>query len=355
MQTFEAFKAERYFDRLDGIRAVSILLVLTIHSHITQLYGLHGGTGVTVFFVISGFLITTLLMREEAANGRIRLGAFYVRRAFRLLPLYYIALGLTTIGVLLGLGENPGEFGKRMVFFLTYMNEFAPSGTFAHGWSLAIEEKYYLVWPAVAFLVPALIKRRWLIGAGLLAVTSVLGLVAPVTYVGMYAPILAGCVVAIVLDNRRGFDVAAWMARPGPAVVALAAVVASIAFAPQGLYSHTQVVVGLAVAVAFPALIMGPAWLTGWLRLPFLRRIGTRAYGIYLFHPLVGSAVDVVVPVERGLPFTILHFIMMFAATFAVAEVLHRLVESPMNALGRKLSAPKARVTSTPERAVNPS
>lgn len=348
MPTFNAFKSERYFERLDGIRAISILLVLTIHSHVTQLYGLHGGTGVTIFFVISGFLITTLLLREEEENGRIRLGAFYVRRIYRLLPLYYIALGLTTLGVLLGLAGDTGDFGARLVYLLTYMNEFAPPGTFAHGWSLAVEEKFYLIWPVLAFVLPALIKRRWILGCALLLVTSILGLVAPVTYVGMYAPILAGCIVAMVMNNPRGFRVASWMARPGPGFAAIAAVFLAIAFAPEGLYSHTQVVVGLAVALAFPVLVIGPKRMTGWLQTPLLKRIGTRAYGIYLFHPLVGSVVDAVLPREKEMPIAAIHLVLSFVLSFMVAEVLNRVVEEPMKAVGRRMSAQKPSTATAP-------
>lgn len=330
---------QRYFNRLDGMRAVSILLVLTIHSHVKELYPLHGGTGVMVFFVISGFLITTLLLREEAKHGSINLGAFYVRRAFRILPLYYVALGLTTLGVVLGLGENPGDYGRRLIYFLTYMNEFAPSGTFAHGWSLAIEEKYYLIWPALAFLIPWTVKHRGWVGGGVLAAASLLGLFLPGSYVGMYAPILAGCVLAITMNNSRGFKFASVMSKPTLGLLALGLVVLSIAFARQDLYSHVQVWVGLAVALAFPVLLIGPRWIGGWLESRWLMRVGTRAYAIYLFHPLVGSALDVVIPVDRGLVFQIVHIILVAVASFVLAELLSRFFEEPLIRIGKRISS----------------
>ena len=98
----EAVRTARYFPALDGLRAVSVVIVLLSHvrqqwnsvAHSEELFHVNGAIGVTVFFVLSGFLITLLALREEAATGALNLGAFYIRRAFRLFPVYYLVLSL---------------------------------------------------------------------------------------------------------------------------------------------------------------------------------------------------------------------------------------------------------------------
>ncbi|QSE86985.1 acyltransferase family protein [Rhodococcus koreensis] len=328
---------DRHFARIDGLRAVSVLLVLTIHSKVTLLHRyLHGWIGVTIFFVISGFLITTLLLREESRTGRINLSGFYIRRVFRILPLYYLALALTCIAVALRLADDPSPFWPRLVYFLTYTNEFAPDGTFGHTWSLGIEEKFYLIWPAVAFLIPVAVKRRGWIGATVLATTSVLGLVAPSTYVGLYAPILAGCVLALVLNNPRGFEIASQAAKPTLGIAFLALFVLAVVVNPEN--THMQVLVGLTATLAFPFLLFGPPRIMGWLAHPWLMHVGTLSYAIYLFHPLIGSAVSAVIPTERGVAYSLLHLLGMTVATIAFAEIMRRLVEAPLIARGRAIA-----------------
>lgn len=335
MPTFEQFKAERYFHRLDGLRAISIVMVLIYHGQIDQLGVLNGHTGVTIFFVISGFLITTLLLREEERNGKVALKAFYIRRVFRLLPLYYVALAVTTAAVIAGFGSDRHEYWSRMPYFLTYLNEFAAPGTFGHSWSLAIEEKFYFVWPALAFALPLGIKYRKWLGAALLGFTACLGLLAPGWYFGVYAPILAGCVLAIVTNHPRGFEFASRLAWTPVGITLTAALVAAILLAP---YGHTQVVVGLVCAAAFPFFLFGNQRLVGWLAQPWLRYIGERAYAIYLFHPLVGRVLEVVIPVDRGVLFGAVHLVLMLAFSTLVAEILRRLVENPMREIGRRLA-----------------
>lgn len=333
--TFERFKAERYFSRLDGLRAVSILLVLIYHGKVSELAAMNGHTGVTIFFVISGFLITTLLLREDERNGKVALKAFYIRRVFRLLPLYYVALAATTAAVVAGFGTDTHEYWGRLPYFLTYMNEFAAPGTFGHSWSLAIEEKFYFVWPALAFAWPLAARHRSWLGVALLAATSLLGLLTPGWYFGVYAPILAGCVLAIVANKPQGFAVVSKLAGTVPGLVLTALLVVAIALAPGG---HTQVIVGLASALAFPFLLFGNDRLVGWLGHHWLTYIGERAYAIYLFHPLVGSAVEVALPAGGGIAFDVLHLVLMFAVSTVVAEILRRTVEDPLRKVGHRLS-----------------
>jgi peptidoglycan/LPS O-acetylase OafA/YrhL len=336
----------KYFPRLDGLRALSILLVLTWHSHVSALKLLHGQAGVTVFFVISGFIITTLLLREESNNGRASLRSFYVRRVFRIFPLYYLALLIFSLATFAGFADDAGDYGLRLVHFLTYTNEFATDGTFGHSWSLAIEEKFYFVWPLLAFATPALARFRAWIGVALLAATFAIGLFLPDGYLGIYSPIIAGCVLAILAHRARSYAaMSRTLARPAIALPLFALAVAAILTSP---YGHVQVVAGAAVAVAFPALLFGNQWMGKWLEFKPLTYIGRRAYAIYLFHPLVGSALDVALPNSTQVGLQVAHLVLMLVLSVVLAEVLYRVLEKRMIQLGQRLAGRSKSVEGVP-------
>ena len=137
-QSFDAFRAQSYFDALDGLRAISILLVLFHHvprypvQHFLHTLQENGRYGVAFFFVISGFLICTLFLREEQKTGRIDLWKFYGRRALRLLPLYYVALCLQAV-LVFGLRqytpENQALFVEKLPAYLFYYSNWLATAT----------------------------------------------------------------------------------------------------------------------------------------------------------------------------------------------------------------------------------
>jgi peptidoglycan/LPS O-acetylase OafA/YrhL len=142
---------------LDGLRAVSILIVFVSHAGFP---GVPGGLGVSIFFVVSGFLITTLLRAEAESSGRISLRAFYIRRAFRILPIFYCVLLLAIIATHSGVLTGGTDFGATASQFFHYFNFFAIThngyqiapGTGVY-WSLAIEEHFYVVFPLALVLL----------------------------------------------------------------------------------------------------------------------------------------------------------------------------------------------------------
>jgi peptidoglycan/LPS O-acetylase OafA/YrhL len=150
----------RQIPSLDGLRALSVLLVIALHTlqryslthNVSLIYYIfcNGGMGVFIFFVISGYLITTLLLRERDTTGKISLKSFYIRRAFRILPpLYFYILFLTILGLM---GHLPGMNRLELVTALTFTRNYVPHvGLWAmeHFWSLCIEEQFYLLWPTL--------------------------------------------------------------------------------------------------------------------------------------------------------------------------------------------------------------
>jgi peptidoglycan/LPS O-acetylase OafA/YrhL len=168
---------------LDGLRAISILFVicchlwanLTTHNHLTApplLDGMVialGGLGVTIFFVISGFLITNLLLAELAQTGRIHLVRFYFRRTFRLLPPYYALIATVSIGYAAGF-VKAANWHNILIHALTYTTNYNALYFWylGHGWSLSVEEQFYLLWPAVLLIAGT--RRGFYLAASMLLI-----------------------------------------------------------------------------------------------------------------------------------------------------------------------------------------
>jgi peptidoglycan/LPS O-acetylase OafA/YrhL len=336
---YEEFRETKYFPELDGLRALSILLVISIHTTDPLWAPLKGNVGVTIFFVISGFIITTLLLREEDRRGQVRIGAFYARRAFRILPVYYLVLlaYIVLIGVL---KVQPGaaDLWQALPYFATYQNDFAHSDSgFSVTWSLAIEEKFYLFWPLL--FLPAVPRVwRWRVAA-LLAVAVAPFALAPGdwTYPAIYAPIIDGCLVALLMHNPRGYSAV----RPltGGYITVLLLVTAA---AQEVLFENDEnvhVVFALLVALAVPTCLTGPEWLRRLLRSRLMVYIGTRSYILYLIHRLGKGAIDRLIAPGGTIPDQILRFLLITSVGLVGAEVLRRLVEQPMIQLGRRLTS----------------
>ena len=154
----EEYLAQRYMPVLDVVRAVAVLSVVGFHLGEGSLDFLQGG--VNVFFVLSGYLITTLALREESRRGSLDVRAFIVRRIFRILPLFYLVLGIYVVLVLgLHADDRVGDFGDALPWLFAYLQEWPVVHAGDEGlplgvaWSLGIEEKFYVVWPFLAFVL----------------------------------------------------------------------------------------------------------------------------------------------------------------------------------------------------------
>lgn len=211
-------KSARKIPSLDGLRGVSILLVILGHargttgfpSWVPSFMTEHAALGVQIFFVISGYLITTLILDEERKTGSISLKMFYARRTIRIFPPFYLFLLVLTIGVWTGMLRLPKY---NLLFAVTYLMNWVPVGIGAwvtgHLWSLSAEEQFYLVWPAAIKFAG---KGRALAIAAIVAVGSPLVALAlyqvsqdlGIRFLGVVSDSIAcGCVLAGIMPWLR--------------------------------------------------------------------------------------------------------------------------------------------------------
>ncbi|HWO61728.1 MAG TPA: acyltransferase [Umezawaea sp.] len=343
--THSDYLALRRFPALDGLRAIAAVLVVLFHFDGPDV--LQGWIGVHLFFVLSGFLITTLLLREQDRAGKVALVDFYLRRAFRILPLYFLLLGAILVGCLLTGTTTASGLRDALPLQLTFFNEFTRNNPYGHSWTLGTEQKFYLLWPLLAFTGSASTIRRFGVAAsGLLLALALfpltLGQATPNWTLG-YFSILVGCSVALVLHHPRGYALVRPLTGPvASTCVALAFVVAHLSvravspvlgdwFGVPGSIAVTPVY-AVACAVLLPSVIAG--WpVRQALSTRVLRFVGERSYSLYLVQGIAGSAVALVGSFGGARPVVVL------AVALAFAHVLHRLVELPMIAVGRRVVA----------------
>ncbi|GGN09340.1 hypothetical protein GCM10009721_41530 [Terrabacter tumescens] len=330
-------EAVPHWPGLDGLRGIAVLSVVLFHT--ATGWGANGFVGVDVFFALSGFLITSLLLREHRLTGGITLSAFYLRRALRLVPaLVTVVLAVVGLSVVTGRvgAVVPGAAASLLYLSNWWIYSGHPAPLLEHTWTLSIEEHFYLVWPV---LVAAwLSRRRSRRMASVVAAALALGILLtpwPGDLDGVRAsylraaPIVLGCVLAVALDNDR---VRAAVARPIRVAGPVALVVLTVlAFAPLKLdsawLSGVKSVPGLLSALVVCALVCAPRSLASTcLSWKPLRWTGRRAYGIYLIHfPVISLMMH---QVDLGLPVG-MKGLVGAALSIALAAVSYTYIERP--------------------------
>ncbi|HEY3712770.1 MAG TPA: acyltransferase [Amycolatopsis sp.] len=342
----DEYRASSWFPGLAGVRALAALAVVFFHYGGPVTERLQGWISVQLFFVLSGFLITTLSLREEDRTGRISLPDFYIRRVFRIMPVYFLLLGLTTLGVALAGVYHSSRLADAMPYYLTFLNEIVDYNTpYPTSWSLGVEEKFYLVWPALlvltAFAKSAKTVLRLMIGVG--AVLGVLLFTLPMapsahwaSLTAHYCSLVVGCLLGLALHHPRGFAVFRPLTSPAAAVlVALGFCVLQLSIEPLrdvlgGQWQFVIPIYGAGSALLLVAVVSaGPVrWLLSSRPLTF---VGDRSYALYLTQTAAAGVTGLLLP--SGLAKAI--------ATSAVALffacLLRRWVELPAIAFGRKL------------------
>ena len=334
-----------YKPELDGVRAIAVLAVMAFHvaNALPISLRLYGGLqGVDIFFVLSGYLITTLFLKEFATTGTFDLPRFYGRRAVRLLPALGIAVLLVAI-ITSYLGNtltHHSMLGLALIAFSFVGNWFQATGKLGlltHTWSLAIEEQFYLLWPVILLLILRTKRNKTRVVAGMvtLSVAVMITRMALITNgkgaLGSYATfsradgIILGSALALFLPRItpavRRF-LAAGALGIGAAVALGAFMVGcghglspNMCFAPGGSIFSTLLIAHLVVAPT--------GLLASMLAIKPLRSIGRISYGLYLFHvPLAGWALLWHRP-ELVAPF-------VFGGAFVIATASYFLVERPL-------------------------
>ncbi len=360
---------QRYMPGLDGLRAIAVLAVIAYHLGFGWAPG--GLLGVAVFFTLSGYLITDLLLGQWY-GGRMRLGNFWIRRARRLLPALFVMLIVVTAWITIADPTQLDKLRGAVISSALYVNNwwlidqhvsyfarFAPPSPLGHLWSLAVEEQFYLVWPWLLLLGLRFVKepssatgtrpRLALMTLGLGAASAILmavlyhpGFDSTRVYDGTDTRafcVLFGAALAMVWPSRHlsaNISVGARRILDGLGVAGLTVIALLIwrtnDFSPF-LYQGGMVLLSVATvfviaAIVHPATRLGPAM--GWRP---LRWIGVRSYGIYLWMfpiivlttPTVTSSVD---PLRAAL---------QVAASIGVAALSWKFIEEPIRhgALGR--------------------
>jgi len=353
-----------YMPGLDGLRALAVTAVLLYHAGVSQVAG--GFLGVEVFFVISGYLITCVLLADRDNNGRVRLRHFWFRRARRLLPALFVLL-LVTLGVAVIFypsevielrSDTLAALGYATNWYLiadhqSYSEFVGRPPLLLHLWSLAIEEQFYLVWPLVLALLVGRLHRAgivMLLVAGAAASTLLMAVlwhpgVEPTrVYYGTdtrAAGLLVGAALAFVW--------APWsVTRPAAGRrLALGLDAVGVGAIAALLYMHLQLdqyetllyrggfaLVAVLTALTIAVAVHPRAHLGRILGLQPLRWLGTRSYAVYLWHwpvfMLTRPNVDVSMDGAELL-------VLRLGITFTLAEISYRLVEKPVRsgALGR--------------------
>jgi peptidoglycan/LPS O-acetylase OafA/YrhL len=362
---------QRYMPGLDGLRAVAVLAVIAFHLGFGWAPG--GLLGVGIFFTLSGYLITDILLSQLARHGHIRLGRFWLARARRLLPALFLMLIVVVAWVTIFGPAQPQQFRDGVVASALYVSNwqlifgdvsyfarFAAPGPLNHLWSLAIEEQFYIVWPFVLLLGVKVVREAPLpsgVRPRLAVATLLLALVSVILMAVLYHPsldpsrvyygtdtrafeLLFGAALAMVWPSRklsRRISAGARNTVDGLGVVGLATIALMIWRTGQYssfLYRGGFVVLSIATvlvvaALAHPASRLGP--ILGWKP---LRWIGVRSYGIYLWHfPIIvlttpGGIANGTEPLRE---------LLQVAAIVAAAALSWKYVEEPVRhgALGR--------------------
>jgi peptidoglycan/LPS O-acetylase OafA/YrhL len=332
----------RYAPQLDGLRAVCV--GFTILDHIgPHPFFLNGNVGVDVFFVLSGFLITTLLADEKHATGGVCLKCFYTRRLFRIVPLYYLTIVVYAIStyVLYRSRIDPvrwPEFQAAVPALVVFMGDYRPTsaGTmFGHAWTLAIEEKYYLLWP-VLLLGLLRFPRNARYGT-LLAFLFVSWVFLPDDHEARgYGGLAIGSLMGLI--NRDTERSVAERIISVSSYVYLAAVLFGYLLVVLIDGGRIHVLLEIASALLIVKLVEKPTAATRFLESKPLTFIGRRSYGVYLFHVLVANAVvTFFARAHASLAWYVVFGLTLGIAVF-LASLSKSLLEDRMIALGKNLA-----------------
>jgi peptidoglycan/LPS O-acetylase OafA/YrhL len=330
-----------YIASLDGLRALSVLCVIYAHLSITHTFPRYlrastlGRGGVIIFFVISGFLITSQLREEYVRTGTILLRRFYFRRFMRLMPAMLLLIAVSVVLASFGIVPlTAGDVLHSITYTVNYWQ--SPVATLGHLWSLSVEEQFYLLWPFALLLFPARATRvavaavilcpifRWF------AWRTVSDVMSVSYHFEMVADALAlGCLVALTARHLRKVRL-----MNSSAVVGVSFAVILICCALDRTHPQFEPISYSIEAISAALIVASLSFYRDTvaaraLRWPPLVWIGLISYSLYLWQQMFCF------PTPGGAPFEFQRFPWNVLLAFAAASISYYAVESPMRRYGR--------------------
>ncbi|MGC5771304.1 acyltransferase family protein [Paenibacillus pabuli] len=361
----QSLKSKRHMNGLDGLRAIAVLAVIGYHLNLSFIPG--GLLGVGIFFVLSGYLITDILLTQWQEKGRISLGDFWIRRVRRLLPGMLTMTAVVMIWLLCmdpsRLAALRGDIVSGVLYIsnwwyifhhVSYFESFGPPSPFGHFWSLAVEEQFYIVWPLLLVAAILLFKRKgWLIvfivvaaelSAGAMAIMYNPDLDPSRVYYGTDTrafALLAGAALAVVWPSRKLSSSLASVHRSvldlsGAAALALLIymMLNSSEYDPS-LYQGGMVLQAVATTMLVAVLAHPSSLLARFIGAKPMRWIGERSYGLYLWHYPVIILTSPAVDTGGAHP---VRMVLQVAATVALASLSLKYIENPIRYNGFRAS-----------------
>lgn len=344
-----------YSPSLDGLRGIAIIAVMAFNGHVAGMRGAF--LGVDMFFALSGFLITCVLLQGYSQTSGIGLKTFYLRRAFRLLPaLFGLIVFCIAYALLFQQGENASATLNGVLYTLFYVANWAQAppfepgiGPLSHAWSLSVEEQFYIVWPLLLLVLLKLNRKAITVAVLLILITasiltSVLMWDQGVPHLRMYFgsdtrahQLLIGCLAALLLSwgslratqNLGKFLHAA-------SAFSVVGILLSFSFARHTgafVYNGGFALVSLGTTILILDLLLFPSGMSRVLELRPLVWIGKISYGLYLWHYPIFEASR---QVFEGRLHPILYSAIGVAGTVMVATASYYLVEQPLLSFGRR-------------------
>ena len=336
--------SEAYFPRLDGLRAVAVLLVFWEHFTFNELLRSFspGTIGVKMFFVLSGFLITSILLRTKAEGVSPGAAAvrFYWRRTLRLAPAFYVAIALAA---LLGIGDMREHWWLHAAYLSNVLvateHEWVGGG---HFWTLATEEQFYLLWFPVVILLPwrhiplailaglviAPLFRSLIVGGA----SPFIDVLLPAQIDSLATGALLGWMrIRQTMPGLERLLSARLMLGASVALVALMALPTEIPEVPDRLLFPVAINLAAACAI-WQAIDPRPDPILDLLARPMMRKIGRISYGLYIYHYFLPQLTSAFVPPladPESAALKVLRVIVWVAGSFLIATLSWRLVERP--------------------------
>lgn len=293
---------------LDGLRAIAVALVIFFHAGFLLPGGfpIPGGLGVLIFFVLSGFLITWLLLKEVGRTGTVSLKNFYIRRCLRIFPAFY---AYATLCLILLHVMKSHVLWPQVWASLLYVNNYYqglhgdPNTAFSHTWSLSVEEQFYLLWPSLfllwmrrqrdlAMLLASAIVLVWVYRLALLAIFHVNHGYVYESFETRADSLLAGCLVAVLLWEGKAERFFAWACTGiAPTVIGSGLLLVSVALELEFRAAYRDTIgLGLdsiLVAILIVQMISFHRHPIGqWLNWRWMRWLGTLSYSLYLYQQI---------------------------------------------------------------------